>query len=42
MSIGVYGNMNKAFFDDISNSQAFKYASKHEIERIDIFMDPRL
>lgn len=41
MSIDVDGNVNEDFFDDIRNSDAYKYASSREIDHIDIFMGPQ-
>lgn len=42
MSVDVYGKVNEDFFDDICNTDAYKYASSLEIERIEIFMGPQL
>lgn len=40
--IGQFFIFNDAdFFDDIRNSDAYKYASSREIDHIDIFMGPQ-
>lgn len=41
MRIDLHNKVDKEFYDYVRNSEAFKYASSKQIERIDIYMGPR-